>query len=184
MHKQSLRLTDHFRGEETRHRLTMKYVLENIPKDKVVLDLGNISTLSMKMINNGYVVGHSCNLTNDLDNLKPDGIPGHYKWITSFEVFEHLCNPYPLLKNITVGTNMLCSIPLNVWFSKEHWIDNDDYKQHYHEFSERQFMKLLYKTGWIVLFSHKHRVVKSFGIRQSLRMFWPSYLFVRAVKVS
>lgn len=164
------------RGTDSRYSVTMEYVEKHIPVGAIITDLGGESPLAEMMRREYYDVI----TTGDVDL---DEMPTFYHngYVTSFEVFEHLLNPYAVLKSIKPGTKLLCSVPLNVWFSPEHWLD-DDRKQHYHEFTERQFLKLLRKTGWTVKMSEKRRIVKSFGLRQLLRIFWPSYLFVYAEK--
>lgn len=165
-----------FRGTNSRYIITMDYVRRFIPKGSIITDLGGENEFADDMRDAGYLVATTSD--TDLDQIYAIT---HSEYVTSFEVFEHLLNPYMLLQTLTPGTKLLCSVPLNVWFSREHWLD-DDRRQHYHEFTERQFHKLLHKTGFTIQMSKKHRIVKSVGIRQFLRMFWHSYLFVYAEK--
>lgn len=113
----------------------------------------------------------------DEDQRQISALSGNSDMTTSFEVFEHLLNPYTVLKAIR-SERLLCTVPLKVWFSRAYW-GKDDFDQHYHEFEVRQFLKLLDKTGWEVKEYGKWRI-GGFGIRPFLRYFFPSYLWVYA----
>lgn len=69
-----------------------------------------------------------------------------YNIITAFEIFKHMFAPFNLL-NIASG-KLIASVPLRLWFAREHWNYNDPLRCHYHEFSKRQFNLLLTRTGW------------------------------------
>ncbi len=167
-----------FRGRKSRYIVTLKHVLKFFPPESRITDLGNENPFFKCMIENGYHVKSTGNI--DLDKYV---IIDHEDCVTSFEVFEHLLNLYMVLKNFRSGTKLLCSVPLKVWFSPEFWNEKNEWDQHFHEFSERQFLKLLIKTDWRVLYAKKQRIIKRLGIRQLLRIFWPSYLFVYAEKI-
>jgi hypothetical protein len=167
---------DSFKGAESRYIVTRKYCERFIPENSKVVDLGNRSGITPWLKDRYDVV----NTNWDLD--KKPRIDLSYDYITSFEVFEHLLDPCCVLKNIRKGTHLLCSVPLRVFFTKPHWKPNDE---HYHEFLDREFYKLLTKTGWKIKFKKKRCIVKNFGIRQLITGLFrfKRYLFVYAEKM-
>lgn len=171
-----------FKGTESRYIITKEYCERYIPKNSIVLDLGYENSLTKYLESKYRVKNTEWNL--DKQPAKINNL-WDYEYITSFEVFEHLLNPYSVLSAAMTGTKLLCSVPLRVFYSKPHWQD-EDYKQHYHEFIPREFFKLLEKTGFEILFSKEHCIVKNFGIRQLITALFrvKRYLFVVAEKMT
>jgi len=67
--------------------------------------------------------------------------------VTAFEIFEHLLNPYTILKEIKTN-KILISIPLRLWFAPAYRSKTDLWDRHYHEFEDWQLDWLLEKTGF------------------------------------
>ena len=89
--------------------------------------------------------------------------------VTAFEIFEHLLNPYTILKEIK-SDKLLISIPMRLWFSPAYRSKTDMWDRHYHEFEDWQLDWLLEKTGWKIIDRQKWtNPVKKFGIRPLLR---------------
>ncbi|MES2800132.1 MAG: methyltransferase [Bacteroidota bacterium] len=164
-----------------RYKKTLEIVNKYISKDEKVLDFGTINPFTEIMLHEGFQV----------ENTKGEDLDTEYGKIndydvdcyTSFELFEHLLAPYNVLKEIKKG-KLVSSVPLNVWFAKSYWNNNDEWDQHYHEFEPRQYDLLLKKAGWKII--HRELVKKPdrlrFGIRPLLRYIYPSYYFVVAIK--
>jgi hypothetical protein len=101
--------------------------------------------------------------------------------VTSFEVFEHLVNPFGILYNL--GADLLITtVPLKLWFSPDaYWNENDKFDRHFHEFEPRQFDMLLEKSNWEIVKKEKWTFSSnSFGIRPFLRRFYPRFYVVVA----
>lgn len=122
----------------------------------------------------------------DLD-LHPNKKTGAgFDAVTSFEVFEHLINPFGVLQAIE-APRLICSVPLSVWF-RHPWRGPTRWDWHYHEFKDWQFDMLLEKAGWSIT-DRKRLIVPNcnFGIRPILRgdfltLFYPRFYFVAAVR--
>ena len=163
--KRTLRLVDRF---ATPRKRIYDMGLKN--------ELGDLIGRNYFLMNN-FLFPHE-DLDFDEDQRQISALSGACDMTTSFEVFEHLLNPYEVLKAIK-SDKLLCTVPLNVWFSKSYWGDGRD--QHFHEFEVRQFLKLLEKTGWEVK-EYGTWKIGGWGIRPFLRYFFPSYLWVYAEK--
>lgn len=168
-----------------RFKRTLKLVKELIPKNMIIYDLGRSNELSKIMQLNGYTVYNNIGFADfDFTRTEITSISTQSKGMnspkitTSFEVFEHLLNPFEVLRAIKTP-KMLCTVPLKVWFSPAYWGKHDK-NRHFHEFEERQFLWLLDKTGWEVVKKGKWKLTDKIGIRPLLRLFWPSYLWVLA----
>lgn len=155
-----------------RFEYSLKFLEKHIAKSEKITDLGIENGLSKILKAEGYTV---TNTTGDLDL----GYQIPNKVITAFEIFEHLFAPFNVLEN-NKG-KLICSVPLNVWFSREYWNDKDKLDCHYHEFSVRQFNHLLERTGWKIIDTEKRSFFR-LGIRPLLRLLFPSYYFVYAIK--
>ncbi len=166
---------------QSRHKRTLRMVESNIPKTEKILDLGYHNPFSDNLRRIGYLVE---NTNFDLDR-KPDFLLNHkyqFDCAVAFEVLEHLLNPYNVLQQIPCR-KLLLTVPLNVWFSSAYWNSEDVLDQHFHEFEVRQFNKLLINTGWKIVHSEKWWMgFRSIGIRPILRLLWPSYYFVKAIR--
>ncbi len=161
-----------------RYQKTLKFLKEVLPVPAKIMDIGVKNNLSELIRKNGYTVFNTQG--EDLDN-NPNIINEHkVDAVTSFEVFEHLLNPYNVLKSIE-APKLITSIPLNLWFAKAYRSNTDERDRHYHEFEDWQFDWLLEKTGWNIIKKEKWTgPVNSIGIRPLLRKFTPRFYIVYA----
>ena len=164
-----------------RFKLTLEFLKKHLATSETILDLGVENPFSKIMKEEGYQVKNT--IGEDLDenqtfiqNQKTDAV-------TAFEIFEHLLNPYTLLKEIK-SDKLFISIPLRLWFSPAYRSKIDMWDRHYHEFEDWQLDWLLEKTGWKIIdrmqFTHP---VKKIGFRPLLRMFTNRYYIVYAEKM-
>lgn len=164
-----------------RFNITLDFLKKNVSTSETILDLGVPNPFSKIMEDNGYSVLNTEG--EDLDNNQTALQDGTYEVFTAFEIFEHLLNPYTVLKNIKCD-KLLISIPLRLWFSPAYRSKTDKWDRHYHEFEDWQLDWLLEKTGWkIIAFEKFTHPVKKFGFRPLLRYFTPRYYLVYAEKV-
>ncbi len=175
---------------ELRHRRTLKTIAPISPRGSAILDLGYSNTLADRMRDAGYAVQ---NTDVDLDLFpsycwrvaedKTSYCYENYDFVTAFEVFEHLVNPYSVLRLLR-SEKLLATVPLNVWFRSAYWNENDEFDCHFHEFEPRQFDMLLEKAGWRIVRREKWKLgLQGIGIRPVLRLFWSSYYFVYAERI-
>ena len=159
----------------------MQFVERHIQKNNTILDLGISNPLSKIMTDKGYEVINSEG--EDLDIDQSILSKSEVKVVTAFQIFEHLLNPYGVLKKIT-AKKLVCSVPLRLWFSSAYKNKNDERDNHFHEFEEWQFKLLLKKTGWKIIDEKKFtNPVKKIGFRPLLRLFTNRYLIVYAEKI-
>ncbi|HEX6983249.1 MAG TPA: methyltransferase domain-containing protein [Balneolaceae bacterium] len=164
---------------EVRFKKTIRFIKESEHPPSSILDIGGPNRLSNLMQQGGFDV---TNTNFDLDK-KPQSLQKYSSdAITAFEVLEHLVNPLDVLQNVTAD-RLFASVPLNIWFSKTHYNENDPWDRHFHEFEDWQFDWLLDHAGWKVIRKEKW-TSPSFilGIRPVLRLFVPYYYIVEAVK--
>ena len=169
---------------DKRFEKTLQFLKQNLDTSKSILDLGTPNLMSVAMKSEGYKVLNTSGEDFDVE-FKKIISSFDVDCYTSFEVFEHLLAPYNILKEIPKGKKLICSVPLNVWFSKAYWNEDNDWDKHYHEFEPRQFDFLLEKTGWTILKKELWASPDKFrwGIRPLLRYIFPSYYFVVAEKL-
>lgn len=169
--------------DKKRQDFTLQFLARHAAPGSSLLDLGDESELSGRMRETYRV---QVTGTYDLD-FEPGRMTGAgFDAVTSFEVFEHLLNPFSVLTAIE-APRLICSVPLDIWFVPP-WRGPRKWDWHYHEFHDWQFDYLLEKTGWKITDSAKLIDAKtSFGIRpvlrgEWLRYFYPRYYFVAAVR--
>lgn len=164
-----------------RFRYTLDFLKKHITTSETVLDLGVPNPFSKIMIENGFTVLNTIGEDIDVDQtaLKVE----EYEVVTAFEIFEHLLNPYTVLKEIK-SKKILISIPLRLWFSPAYRSKIDMWDRHYHEFEDWQLDWLLEKTGWKIIDREKFtHPVKKIGFRPLLRLFTPRYYLVYAERM-
>lgn len=164
-------------SHKKRHQITTKFLEKHISKDQLILDLGVERGLSYYLKQIGFTIEKTnCDLDIEYEFVK------HYNVITAFEIFEHMFAPFNLLN--TASGKLVASVPLRLWFAREHWDDNDPLRCHYHEFSKRQFNLLLNRTNWEIKDSLSFNAINSYkiGIRPLLRSLYPRYYIVYAEK--
>ena len=164
-----------------RFKRTIEFLKKHISDNETILDLGVENPFSKIMIQEGFVVTNTSG--EDLDENQNTIQKSDANTTTSFEIFEHLLNPYTILKEIK-SEKLFISIPLRLWFSPAYRSKTDLWDRHYHEFEDWQLDWLLEKTGWKIIDRQKWtNPVKKFGIRPLLRRFTNRYYIVYAEKV-
>jgi hypothetical protein len=164
-----------------RFKITLEFLQKHVKTSQKILDLGVTNPFTEIMKKNNYQVvnTHGEDLDNDQSNL----INNDYEVFTAFEIFEHLLNPYTVLKAVKAD-KILISVPLKLWFSNAYRSKTDLLDRHYHEFEDWQLDWLLEKTGFKILDSVKfNNPTKKIGIRPLLRLFTNRYYLVYAEKI-
>lgn len=164
-----------------RFNITLDFLQKHIEKNKLILDLGVENPLSLLIRDSGYKVNNTSG--EDLDIDRSSIINSNAEVITAFEIFEHLLNPYNVLKDIK-AKQLVASVPLRLWFAGAYKNNNDERDRHFHEFEDWQFNWLLNKTGWKIIDSKKFtNPVRKIGFRPLLRLFTNRYYLVYAEKL-
>ena len=163
-----------------RYRITLEFLKKYIDKNEEILDLGVSNPFSEIMKENNYNVSNTHG--EDLDIELSSVHNSNATTVTAFEIFEHLVAPFNVLKEIKAD-KLIASIPLKLWFSNAYKNPKDKWDRHYHEFEDWQFDWLLEKSGWEIV-SRKKRTnpTKKIGFRPILRLFFPRYYIVYAVR--
>jgi hypothetical protein len=164
-----------------RFRYTLDFLKKHVTNSEIIFDLGVPNPFSKIMTDNGYTVLNTIGEDIDVDQtaLKIE----EYNVVTAFEIFEHLLNPYTVLKEVK-SKKLLISVPLRLWFSPAYRSKTDMWDRHYHEFEDWQLDWLLEKTGWKIIDREKFtHPVKKIGFRPLLRLFTPRYYIVYAERV-
>ena len=163
-----------------RYHHTLTFLQTVLPAPATILDLGVRNPFSEIMEQNGYTVFNT--LGEDLDELQEIVNEHKVDAVTAFEIFEHLLNPYTVLKAVE-AKKLIATIPLNLWFAKAYRSRTDMRDRHYHEFEDWQFDWLVEKTGWTIKKTKKWTSpINKIGIRPILRKFTPRYYAVYAEK--
>jgi len=164
-----------------RFKHTLEFLQKHVSITETILDLGVENPFSKIMEAEGFSVKNTSG--EDLDNYQTVFSSEKKDVITAFEIFEHLLNPYTILKEIK-SDKLFISIPLRLWFSPAYRSKTDIWDRHYHEFEDWQLDWLLEKTGWKIIDSEKFtHPVKKIGFRPFLRLITPRYYIVYAEKV-
>lgn len=163
-----------------RFRHTLEFLKKHISHSETILDLGVANPFSAIMKQEGFTVSNTAG--EDLDENQSTLQNTQYDVVTAFEIFEHLLNPYTILKEIPAN-KLVISIPMRLWFSPAYRSKTDMWDRHYHEFEDWQLDWLLEKTGWKIIDRQKWtNPVKKIGIRPLLRYFTNRYYIVYAEK--
>ncbi len=164
-----------------RYRITIDFVKKHISENENILDLGVVNPFSKILVNNGFKVDNTDGEDLDIDRSRIT--KSNASVVTAFQIFEHLVNPFQVLREIK-SDKLVCSIPLRLWFSSAYRNRNDERDNHFHEFEDWQFRLLLKKTGWNIIDEKKFtNPVKKFGFRPILRLFTNRYLIIYAEKI-
>lgn len=164
-----------------RFKHTLEFIGRHITTSDSILDLGVPNPLSKIMQEKGYSVKNTAG--EDLDENRLALVQSNTSVVTAFEIFEHLLNPYTVLKEIS-AEKLFISVPLRLWFSPAYRSKTDPWDRHFHEFEDWQLDWLLEKTGWKIIDRQKWtNPVKKFGIRPLLRTFTPRYYIIYAERV-
>ena len=163
-----------------RYRITLEFLKKYIDTNEEILDLGVPNPFSEIMKKNNYTVFNTQG--EDLDTEFSTVKKSNASTVTAFEIFEHLVAPFNVLREIKAD-KLIASIPLKLWFSSAYKNPNDKWDRHYHEFEDWQFDWLLEKSGWEVISKKKWtKPTKKIGFRPILRLFFPRYYIVYAVR--
>ena len=164
-----------------RFKHTLTFLEKHISTSQSILDLGVPNPFSKIMIENGYTVENTKG--EDLDVDFSTLINSKAEVITAFEIFEHLLNPFTILKEIKAN-KLVASIPMRLWFSPAYQSKTDPWDRHYHEFEDWQFNWLLEKAGWQIKDSAKWtNPIRKIGVRPLLRTITPRYYIVYAERI-
>lgn len=164
-----------------RFEKTMAFLQRHISKDAKILDLGIRNPLSDIMHKAGYRVSNTQG--EDLDDDQSALQDTSFNVVTAFEIFEHLLNPYTVLKQVQ-AQKIVISVPLRLWFAHAYRSKTDMRDRHYHEFEDWQLDWLLEKTGFRIVAREKWaHPVKKIGLRPLLRTITPRYYMVLAEKI-
>ena len=161
-----------------RFKLTLAFLKKHVAPSETILDLGVNNPFSKIMKSEGYAVTNT--LGEDLDEDQTVFKQQPAEVVTAFEIFEHLLNPYTVLKEIK-SEKLIMSIPMRLWFARAYRSKTDLWDRHYHEFEDWQLDWLLEKTGWKIIDRQRWtNPVRTIGIRPLLRMFTHRYYIVYA----
>ncbi len=164
-----------------RFKHTLEFLQQHLTTSETILDLGVENPFSKIMVAQGYTVTNT--IGEDLDVDQTALQIAETDAVTAFEIFEHLLNPYTILRSIKAD-KLFISIPMRLWFSPAYRSKTDLWDRHYHEFEDWQLDWLLEKTGWKIIDRQKFtNPVKKFGIRPLLRRFTKRYYIIYAEKV-
>ena len=164
-----------------RFKHTLEFLRKHISTSETILDLGVENPFSAIMKEDGFSVSNTTG--EDLDENQNTLRNSNATVVTAFEIFEHLLNPYTILKEIK-SEKLFISIPMRLWFSPAYRSKTDLWDRHYHEFEDWQLDWLLEKTGWKIIARDKWtNPVKKIGWRPLLRKFTNRYYIVYAEKV-
>lgn len=161
--------------EARRFRLTLAFLQATLPAGAAVLDLGVPNTFGTWMEAAGYRVRNTSGA--DLD-FHPEEASEAADAVTAFEIFEHLVNPFGVLRAIE-APRLFVTVPLKLWFAPAYWNEADARDRHYHEFEPRQLRMLLDKAGWKIVREEQWTgPVTGWGVRPLLRRFTPRWIAV------
>ncbi len=79
-----------------RFKLTLEFLQKHVSTSETIFDFGVPNPFSKIMEENGYTVKNTNG--EDLDNDQTALQTEDYTVFTAFEIFEHLLNPYTILK--------------------------------------------------------------------------------------
>ncbi len=161
-----------------RFKLTLEFLQNHISTSETILDLGVENPFSKIMKQHGFLVANTTG--EDLDENQQSIQASSQTVTTAFEIFEHLLNPYTILKEIK-SQKLFISVPMRLWFSPAYRSKTDMWDRHYHEFEDWQLDWLLEKTGWKIIDRKQWtNPVKKIGVRPFLRRFINRYYIVYA----
>ncbi|WP_430615141.1 methyltransferase [Flavobacterium sp. JP2137] len=164
-----------------RFQITLDFIEKHLSKSDKILDLGISNPLSNQMLDRGFRVRNTQG--EDLDEDFSALLKNDYNVLTAFEIFEHLLNPYTVLKQCSAD-KIILSVPLRLWFSPAYRSKTDMRDRHYHEFERWQFDWLIEKAGYRIVDRQEWtNPVRKLGIRPLLRFFTPRYYMVYAEKI-
>ena len=113
-----------------RFKHTLEFLNKHISTKNTILDLGVENPFSKIMKTEGFTVKNTSGEDRDIDQSL--FAKETTDVVTAFEIFEHLLNPFTILKEIK-SDKLLISIPLRLWFSPAYRSKTDKWDRHYQE---------------------------------------------------
>jgi hypothetical protein len=164
-----------------RYEKTLSFLKKHVKPKEAILDLGVSNPFSKIMQESGFKVINTKG--EDLDENFSALHNETYDVLTAFEIFEHMLNPYTVLKNVRCN-KLVATIPMRLWYSPAYRSKTDLWDRHYHEFEDWQFDWLLEKAGWKIIDRAKWANPGSiWGFRPILRRFTMRYYAVYAERI-
>ncbi|NLN31137.1 MAG: methyltransferase [Bacteroidales bacterium] len=162
---------------QKRYGITLSFVRKYYNREDPILDLGVNNELADYLREDGFRIQNTEGQDLDIDYR----FIRDHKYITAFEIFEHMFAPFNLLNE--ASGKLIASVPLRLWFAPAFWDYNDRLNCHYHEFEIKQFDHLMERTGWKIMDSLTWKSWdNTIGIRPLLRRIYPRYYIVYAEK--
>ena len=136
----------------------LKMILEYEDKNGVInvpwLDVGAGQSYMRDVLRNefGLLIDES---STNLDDLPYEYGPGYFKFITSFEVLEHLLNPLSHMRELNrvlhPNGNLLLVTPndYSLIYKAEHLLGRK-YRPHFHQFCERDIHDIMERSGFVI----------------------------------
>lgn len=150
-----------------------------IPCGNTILDIGAPNALSKQM-----ATEKSIEVVNTVSDLDYSIIPEKElspKYVTCFEVIEHLMNPRLFFDNLYAMANKEVILYLS-YPSRPKMMWNDE--EHFHEYDRLRFNYLLKKTNWKVVDEKKIYVRRKInGIRPLIRNLIPQTTIYKIIKL-
>ena len=162
---------------QKRYGITLSFVRKYYNREDPILELGVNNELADYLREDGFRIQNTEGQDLDIDYR----FIRDHKYITAFEIFEHMFAPFNLLNE--ASGKLIASVPLRLWFAPAFWDYNDRLNCHYHEFEIKQFDHLMERTGWKIMDSLTWKSWdNTIGIRPLLRRIYPRYYIVYAEK--
>jgi len=160
-----------------RAKETIKFC--NFSKNAIVLDIAENNKMSIYIADEKNIT--IVNTSGDLDYVIIPDVDIKYKYVTCFQIIEHLMNPRLFFDNLyriaTEDVILYLSYPSRL---KIMWND----EEHFHEYDRLRFEYLLKKTGWEIVREKKIYVsIIPNGIRPLVRNFMPQTIIYKIVKI-
>jgi hypothetical protein len=164
-------------GFSSRYRRTIRLLDPYMSREIRILDLGPDNYMRRMLIKHfkcSIIGTDELDLNYDFNEVANDD----FDLITSFEVFEHLFNLFPLLSTLRrFNLPMICSVPLRFPLARQYWTE-DYHDRHYNEFEPRQIRWILNEAGFRIAKEEMWYMDFNFrGVRPLLRTFlFPSWM--------
>jgi 2-polyprenyl-3-methyl-5-hydroxy-6-metoxy-1,4-benzoquinol methylase len=162
--------------DESRAKKTIEFC--DIPQGAIVLDIAETNALSQQLAKEKGI--EVINTVSDLDSSIIPQRSAVFKYVTCFEVIEHLMNPKLFFDNLHRMTTDDVIVYLS-YPSRPKWLWNDN--EHFHEYDKIRFDYLLSRTNWQSVEQKKIYIFRlPTGIRPIIRNFIPQTILYKIVK--
>lgn len=150
--------------------LTVNFLKKHLKKGDVVLDIGEMNPTCEYIKERIGIIAE--NTLSDLDYSISPLNSFSYKFVTCFEVIEHLMNPRTFLDNLHAVTHENVKVFLS-YPSRPKFLWNN--KDHFHEYDSLRRDLLFEKTGWKIIEKEDFYIpTGKIGIRPIIRRFFPT----------